>query len=113
MGGSQGQSDQKAGARGKDDPKNPSGSGSKDEKQQGGAGGNAKEQPGGGGMSGRSKPDLPLDDPFTKQVWGHLPEKLRQQAMQSYREQFMPRYNDLLKQYYSNIAEREQAQPKK
>ena len=100
--------------------------GGNDPKGQGGAGGKEDKQPGGGagigdpknpnsGTSGpgRVKPDLPLDDPFTKQVWGHLPEKLRQQAMQSYKEQFMPRYNDLLKQYYSNIAERDQAQPKK
>ena len=50
---------------------------------------------------------LPLEDPFTKQIWGHLPERLRQQASQYYREQYMPKYGELLKQYYSNLAERE------
>jgi hypothetical protein len=50
---------------------------------------------------------LPLEDPFTKQIWGHLPERLRQQASQYYREQYMPKYGELLKLYYSNLAERE------
>jgi len=96
------------------EPKAPGGTGSKGDQPQAGAGNNDPKNPN-GGMSGpgRRKPTLPLDDPFTKQVWGHLPEKLRQQAMQSYKEQFMPRYNELLKQYYSNIAERDQTQPKK
>lgn len=67
----------------------------------------------GGKGGGKMTPDLPLDDPFSKRVWGHLPEKLRQQAMQSYREQFMPQYSELLKQYYSNIAEREKGTTRK
>lgn len=64
------------------------------------------------GEGGQSKPSLPLDDAITKQVWGHLPEKLRQQMSQYYKEQFMPKYGELLRQYYSNLAEREKA-PKK
>ena len=40
-----------------------------------------------------------------KNVWGHLPEKARQEMDQYFREQFMPRYSDLLKQYYSSLAE--------
>ncbi len=74
-------------------------------------------QPGGmkepGTESGTNKtgnstaPILPNEDPFTKQVWGHLPEKLRQQASQYYREQYMPKYQEMLKQYYSNLAERD------
>ena len=47
-----------------------------------------------------------------KQVWGHLPEKLRQQMSQYYKEQFMPKYGDLLRQYYSSLAEREKAKKK-
>ncbi|MDB5310331.1 MAG: hypothetical protein JWO38_4533 [Gemmataceae bacterium] len=50
------------------------------------------------------KPALPLDDDVVKEVWGHLPDKLRQQVTQYYKEQFMPRYSDLLKQYYSSLA---------
>ena len=41
-----------------------------------------------------------------KDVWGHLPEKMRQQMDLYFREQFMPRYSELIKQYYSSLAER-------
>lgn len=80
-------------------------------------------QPGGmkeaGTNSGTNKtgnqtaPILPNEDPFTKQVWGHLPEKLRQQASQYYREQYMPKYQEMLKQYYSNLAERDRPTARK
>ena len=50
------------------------------------------------------RPSLPLDDEVTKEVWGHLPDKLRQQVTQYYKEQFMPKYSELLKQYYSSLA---------
>ena len=36
-----------------------------------------------------------------KDIWGHLPEKMRQEMDLYYREQFIPRYSELLKQYYS------------
>ncbi len=38
-----------------------------------------------------------------KDIWGHLPETLRQEMDQYSREQFMTKYNDLLKQYYATI----------
>jgi hypothetical protein len=41
-----------------------------------------------------------------KDVWGHLPEKMRQEMDLYFREQFMPRYSELLRQYYSSLAER-------
>jgi hypothetical protein len=41
-----------------------------------------------------------------KDVWGHLPESLRQEMNQYAREQFMAKYSDLLKQYYATIAEK-------
>jgi hypothetical protein len=65
--------------------------------------------PGAGGSQAKAKPDLPLDEAITKQVWGHLPERLRQQMSQYYRERFMPKYGDLLRQYYAALAEREKA----
>jgi hypothetical protein len=46
----------------------------------------------------------PLADEVAKEVWGHLPEGLRQQMSQYYREEFMPRYAGLLRQYYSSLA---------
>ena len=44
-----------------------------------------------------------------KDVWGHLPETLRAE-MNAYasREEFMAKYRDLLKQYYTTIAEKGQ-----
>jgi hypothetical protein len=41
-----------------------------------------------------------------KDIWGHLPETLRQEMNQYSREQFMAKYGDLLKQYYTTIAEK-------
>jgi len=102
--------------------------GNKPEKQDMGmGGGNDPKQPpmdtggtgekngqGGAGLGGnKSTPNLPLEDPFTRRVWGHLPEKVRQQAMQSYREQFMPRYSEMLKQYYSTLNEKQSPNPSK
>ncbi|HLW66069.1 MAG TPA: hypothetical protein VKS79_12230 [Gemmataceae bacterium] len=58
---------------------------------------------------GPSSPkSLPSDSPPTgmyKDVWGHLPEKMRQEMDAYFKERFMPRYSDLLKEYYSTISE--------
>lgn len=48
-----------------------------------------------------------------KDVWGHLPEALRQEMSQYTREQFMAKYNELLKQYYATIAEKGRKQPER
>ncbi len=54
----------------------------------------------------RSRPGVPPpEDAVAKQVWGHLPERVRRQANQYYREQFMPKYSELLKRYYAGLAE--------
>ena len=37
--------------------------------------------------------------------WGHLPESKRLEMDAYSRERFMPRYEDLLRQYYRTIAE--------
>lgn len=75
--------------------------------------GGAKDPPGAtaGGVDGKTdqppppvQPQLPHADEVAKEVWGHLPERLRQQMSQYYREEFMPRYAGLLKQYYSSLA---------
>lgn len=70
------------------------------------------QQPMGGnqpGIAGQTTPKqiIPLDDRVVKEVWGHLPPNLRQKMNQYYQEQFMPRYSDMLKQYYAELAERE------
>jgi hypothetical protein len=87
--------------------------GGQDRQQAAGAGQqpqNVGGQQAGGGN--RAAPELPLDDAITKQVWGHLPERLRQQMSQYYKEQFMPKYSEMLRQYYASLAEREKAQKK-
>ena len=64
---------------------------------------------------GPAKPALPITDDVVKDVWGHLPDQLRKQVTQYYREEFMPRYSELLKQYYSSLAEKnaKPGEPKK
>lgn len=71
-----------------------------------------KEPSSKGGASGVAsaappKPLMPLAGDFEKDVWGHLPEQLRQQVSSYYRQQFMPQYAELLRHYYSSLAERE------
>jgi hypothetical protein len=50
---------------------------------------------------------------FNRDVWGHLPEALRQEVDHYYRERFMPRYRDLLQQYYTRLAEAERREREK
>src|SRR5262249_34126057 len=53
------------------------------------------------------RPAMPLRITDTyKDAWGHLPEKVRQEMDLYFRDQFMPRYSELLRQYYSSLAER-------
>jgi hypothetical protein len=79
-----------------------------------GPGGENQPQPtpGQGQMTGGQQPtgsrgqaDKLAD--VVKDFWGHLPETLRQEVDHYYRDQFMPRYRDLLQQYYSRLAERD------
>lgn len=59
-----------------------------------------------GDPKGPAIPLLPFEDEIVKDVWGHLPDKMRQQATQYYQQDFMPRYTELLKLYYSSLAEK-------
>jgi len=64
-----------------------------------------KQNGGGGGKAdAEGEPDKLAD--LYKDIWGHLPETLRAE-MNAYasREEFMAKYRDLLKQYYTTIAE--------
>ncbi len=74
-------------------------------KEPGGPGDKTSGEGGEGPGQPMSKPALPPDDAATKQVWGHLPDRLRQEMTQYYKEQFMPKYNDMLRQYYNRLAE--------
>ena len=61
-----------------------------------------------GGRPPANPKSPPSDSPpsgMYKDVWGHLPEKMRQEMDAYFKERFMPRYSDLLKEYYSTISE--------
>jgi hypothetical protein len=77
------------------------------DKQPGGGepSGAAAGQPGMGGSKSARQPDQLAD--VVKDFWGHLPETLRQDVDHYYRDRFMPRYRDLLQEYYGRIAERD------
>jgi len=68
------------------------------------------EKPGGNGSGVKFGPLSPkrqsdkLADLY-KDVWGNLPDRMRQEMDLYYREQFMPRYSELLRQYYAALAE--------
>ncbi len=42
-----------------------------------------------------------------KQVWGHLPPQVRQQLMNASVEEFLPKYEKLIEDYYKRLAESE------
>jgi hypothetical protein len=66
---------------------------------------------GGGNRFGQASPkrkDEKLADLY-KDVWGQLPDRLRQEMDLYYREKFMPRYSELLRQYYAALAEQKKA----
>jgi hypothetical protein len=58
---------------------------------------------GGGGDSNQKKP--PTVGDLYKNVWGHLPEKKRQEMDAYGRESFPRKYEQLLREYYRTIAE--------
>jgi hypothetical protein len=62
------------------------------------AGGKAKQDP-----PETAKKNLIAD--LHREVWGHLPDKMRLEMDAYTKERFMPRYEDLLQQYYRTIAE--------
>jgi hypothetical protein len=67
--------------------------------------GTAKGQNPGAGSTGRRDEMDKRPDPY-KDIWGHLPEALRMQMDAYAREKFMAKYDGLLKQYYSTVAEK-------
>ena len=68
-----------------------------------------KEGQGGGGMGGKQnastkKDNTTIGDLF-KDVWGHLPLNKRQEMDAYARERFLPKYDEILRQYYRTISE--------
>ena len=40
-----------------------------------------------------------------RRIWGHLPEKVREQMQAQIREEFLPKYEKLIEEYYKRLAE--------
>ena len=41
-----------------------------------------------------------------KDVWGHLPPHVREAMQQSFKEKYLPKYEELVKRYYESLAEK-------
>ena len=42
---------------------------------------------------------------MVRDVWGHLPPKLRQKLLNAYSDTYLPKYDDLVRRYFSALAE--------
>jgi len=40
-----------------------------------------------------------------RRIWGHLPDKMREQMQAQLSEQFLPKYEKLIEEYYKRLAE--------
>jgi hypothetical protein len=48
-------------------------------------------------------------DELAKQLWGHLPERERERMMQSFSEEFLPKYEREIEDYYRRLSEERKA----
>ena len=56
----------------------------------------------------RTGDDVPSDPSDLRDaVWGTLPERLRGQIQTPLQEEFLPRYERIIKQYYKRLAEQQ------
>lgn len=46
-------------------------------------------------------------------VWGHLPEHLREELLNTYRERMLPKYEDLVRQFYDRLSEPPSRKPQR
>jgi len=84
----------------------------------GGAGKQASEQPARESSDklrnrGAKRPDMADMKEILKGVWGQLPEHEREQMLQSYEEQFLPKYEQMIADYFRSIAEPKTVAPQK
>ncbi|MBS0202824.1 MAG: hypothetical protein JSS49_08000 [Planctomycetes bacterium] len=45
-------------------------------------------------------------------VWGHLPSHLRDRMLNNYGERMLPRYQQMVKQFYESLSEQSESQPR-
>lgn len=48
---------------------------------------------------------------LAKQLWGHLPQRTREQMMQSFSEEFLPKYEREIEEYYRQLSEEQKSVP--
>jgi hypothetical protein len=61
--------------------------------------------------AGSAKPATDDDVESTvKQLWGHLPARTREQMLQSFSEEFLPKYEAEIEEYYRRLSEEKPAQ---
>jgi hypothetical protein len=48
---------------------------------------------------------------LAKQLWGHLPPRTREQMMQSFSEEFLPKYEREIEEYYRRLSEEQKSDP--
>ena len=44
-------------------------------------------------------------DELAKQLWGHLPQRTREQVLQTFSEDFLPKYEREIEEYYRRLSE--------
>jgi hypothetical protein len=56
--------------------------------------------------TGNAEPTTTEDvESAAKKLWGHLPERSREQMMQSFSEEFLPKYEADIEEYYRRLSE--------
>lgn len=63
------------------------------------------------GGGGEAQPSPATDAEVVKKLWGQLPERLRQQLMQSSADEFLPKYRDDLEAYFRRLSQERSTQP--
>ena len=57
------------------------------------------------------RPDMANMRELLKGVWGQLPARQREQMLQSYEEQFLPKYEQMIADYFRSLAEEQPRKP--
>jgi hypothetical protein len=47
-------------------------------------------------------------DELVRHLWGHLPERSREQVLQSFSDEFLPKYEQEIEKYYRRLSEEQQ-----
>jgi hypothetical protein len=48
---------------------------------------------------------MKANERLVRAIWGHLPDKLREEMQQAFKEADLPKYRPLIDQYFKAIAE--------